>query len=80
MLGCMKSQNQRDLEKHWAEQAKKRTPAEQLRFKAEKLRKKIEQSKAPIHENGQQSDATQAAVVEPETSAGKNRKKSRPER
>jgi hypothetical protein len=77
MLGSMKSQNQRDLQKHWAEQAKKRTPAEQLRFKAEKLRRKIEQSKAPVNENGQQSDAMQPTVVGSETSAGKNRKKSR---
>ena len=38
----MKNKNQRDLEKHWAEQARKKTPAEQLRAKAEKLREKME--------------------------------------
>ncbi|PYY00491.1 MAG: hypothetical protein DMG64_16795 [Acidobacteria bacterium] len=42
----VKSQSQRDLEKHWAEQSKKQTPAERLRMKAEKLRKRIERDQA----------------------------------
>ena len=54
----MKNQSQRDLEKHWAEQAKKRTPAEQLRFKTEKLRKQIERSKAISNQNGENPSAT----------------------
>ena len=41
----MKNRNQRDLEKHWAEQARKKTPAEQLRIKAEKLHEKIERDR-----------------------------------
>jgi hypothetical protein len=46
-LQKMKNRNQRDLEKHWAEQSRKKTPAELLRIKAEKLQKKIEQEKPP---------------------------------
>lgn len=42
----MKNRNQRDLQKHWAEQARKKTPAEQLRIKAEKLHEKIERDRA----------------------------------
>lgn len=56
----MKNQNQRDLEKHWAKQAKKRTPAEQLRYRAEKLRKQIESSKAPPSGDGTEPEAVPA--------------------
>lgn len=73
----MKSQNRRDLEKHWAEQSKKRTPAEQLQFKAEKLRRKIEQAKAAPDQNGQEPVATEGNKTEAKASAGKSRKKAR---
>jgi len=73
----MKSQNRRDLEKHWAEQSKKRTPAEQLQFKAEKLRRKIEQAKTSANENGQESLAAEPDQAEPKTSSGKTSKKAR---
>ena len=48
----MKTKNQRDLQKHWAEQARKKTPAEQLRIKAEKLREKIERDQEPSDQGG----------------------------
>jgi len=44
----VKNQSQRDLEKHWAEQSKRLTPAERLRIKAEKLHKQIERDKASL--------------------------------
>lgn len=51
----MKSQSQRDLERHWADQSKKLTPAERLAAKAEKLRKQIERDKAFLERRKQQS-------------------------
>lgn len=52
----MKSQSQRDLEKHWADQSKKQTPAERLRIKAEKLRKQIERDKALLERNRKKAE------------------------
>jgi len=52
----VKSQSQRDLEKHWAEQSKKETPAERLRIKAEKLRKQIERDKALLERRRKKSE------------------------
>ena len=51
----MKSQSQRDLERHWADQSKKLTPTERLAAKAEKLRKQIERDKAFLERRKQQS-------------------------
>ena len=51
----MKNQSQRDLEKHWAEQSKKHTPAERLQMKAERLRKQIERDKALLERRSKQS-------------------------
>ena len=56
--GCVKSQSQRDLEKHWAEQSKKQTPAERLRIKAEKLRRQIERDNAVLERRRKQSEGS----------------------
>jgi hypothetical protein len=73
----VKNQSQRDLEKHWAEQSKKQTPAERLQMKAEKLRKQIERDKALL-ERRQKLDAGsalqptgQAASAAPAQNEGK---------
>lgn len=55
----MKNRNQRELEKHWAEQSTKKTPAERLRMKAEKLHRQMERAK----------EAQAAAKVETEEPA-----------
>jgi hypothetical protein len=72
----MKNQNQRALEKHWADQAKKRTPAEQLRFKAEKLRKQIEKSKS-LSDRGGEEPAAPENSQQVQKDTGKARKKPR---
>jgi hypothetical protein len=72
----MKNKNQRDLQKHWAEQARKKTPAEQLRAKAEKLREKIaKDSGAP---GGNQQDTAPKAGSSPESSSNSKRTKNAP--
>ena len=59
----MKSQSQRDLERHWADQSKKLTPAERLRIKAEKLRKRIERDKALLERRRKQSEVSRAEAA-----------------
>jgi hypothetical protein len=76
----VKSQSQRDLEKHWAEQSKKETPAERLRIKAEKLRKQIERDKALLErrrkpgEGSELQPAGQAASAATAQNEGKSSK------
>jgi hypothetical protein len=53
----VKNQSQRDLQRHWAEQSKKLTPAERLAAKAEKLRKQIERDKAFLERRKQESQS-----------------------
>ena len=73
----MKNQSQRDLEKHWADQSKKQTPAERLQMKAEKLRKQIERDKALLErrqklgEGSALQPAGQAASAAPSQNEGK---------
>jgi len=71
----VKSQNQRDLERHWGEQSKKLTPAERLAMKAEKLRKQIERDKAILERHGKNENTPQpprqVTVSSSETEPGK---------
>jgi hypothetical protein len=73
----VKSQSQRDLQRHWADQSKKLTPAERLAMKAEKLRKQIERDKALLERRRKQGQsepqpAGQAAPATPPESKGKS--------
>ena len=65
----MKSQSQRDLQRHWADQSKKLTPAERLAMKAEKLRKQIERDKALLERRRKQgqSEPQPAGQAAPES-------------
>ena len=74
--GYMKNKNQRDLQKHWAEQARKKTPAEQLRAKAEKLREKI--AKDANVSSGNQKDIAPKAGSSFESPPNSKRTKNAP--
>ena len=67
----MKSQSQRDLEKHWAEQSKRLTPAERLRIKAEKLHKQIERDKALLERRRKQGEGSAVQLAGQTPSAAK---------
>jgi len=74
----VKTQSQRDLEKHWAEQSKRLTPAERLRIKAEKLHKQIERDKALLERRRKQGEgsAVQLAGQTPSGAKAQNGGKS----
>jgi len=78
----VKSQSQRDLERHWADQSKKLTPAERFAMKAEKLRKRIERDKAFLERRKQESQdpvsqtAVQGGASGSEATASSNSKAS----
>lgn len=68
----VKSQSQRDLERHWADQSKKLTPAERLAMKAEKLRKQIERDKAFLERRKQEGHDSAPEAVAQASAASKN--------
>lgn len=81
----MKTHNQRDLEKHWADQSKKLTPAERLAMKAEKLRKQIERDKAILERRKNEQTTPQpvgqgTASATPEGKPAKSRSAESPRR
>jgi len=68
----VKSQSQRDLERHWADQSKKLTPAERLAAKAEKLRKQIERDKTFLERRKQQSGDSAPQLAASTAAVSKN--------
>jgi hypothetical protein len=68
----VKSQSQRDLQRHWADQSKKLTPTERLAMKAEKLRKQIERDKAFLERRKQSGQDSAPQPTAQAATASKN--------